>query len=76
VFERIETPGVGEHLAAGATARIEGAHRARIAPAPLLGTHTDEVLHDILGLDSAAIGRLHDAGIVAGAHQDPTHPPS
>ena len=36
-------------------------------PAPRLGAHTDEVLADILGLSAAAIGRLHDQGVVAGA---------
>ena len=41
-------------------------------PAPLLGTHTDEVLHEVLGLDGAAVGRLHDAGVVAGPERDPT----
>jgi len=43
-----------------------------MTPAPLLGQHTDEVLLDVLGLDSGAVGRLHDAGIVAGAERDPT----
>ena len=39
-----------------------------VAPlsAPLLGTHTDEVLADVLGMSSAEIGRLHDDGLVAG----------
>jgi 2-methylfumaryl-CoA isomerase len=40
--------------------------------APRLGDHTDEVLHGVLGLDSGAIGRLHDAGVVAGPERDPT----
>lgn len=73
VFERITTPGAGTHVAAGAAARFEEEARAATAPAPLLGTHTDQVLHEVLGLDSTAIGRLHDAGIVAGPDRDPTH---
>lgn len=72
VFERIATPGVGLHLAAGATVRLGGEHRQRTRPAPLLGADTDEVLHDVLGLAGPEIGRLHDAGIVAGADRDPT----
>lgn len=72
VFETLATPGVGTHLAAGATARIAGLPRQPTAPAPLLGTHTDQVLHEVLGLDGAAIGRLHDAGVVAGPERDPT----
>lgn len=35
-------------------------------PASRRGQHTDEVLGDLLGLDSAAIGRLHDRGVIAG----------
>jgi 2-methylfumaryl-CoA isomerase len=72
VFERITTPGIGSHLAAGATVRAAHIPRQPAPPAPLLGTHTDEVLHEVLGLDSGAIGRLHDAGVVAGPEQDPS----
>ncbi len=71
VFERIETPGVGSHLAAGAAVRVAAMERQPTVAAPLLGTHTDEVLHEVLGLDGAAIGRLHDAGVVAGPAHDP-----
>lgn len=71
VFETLETPAVGRHLAAGAAARIEGEPRTPTPPTPLLGAHTDEVLHEVLGLESAAIGRLHDAGVVAGPERDP-----
>lgn len=66
VFARIDTPGVGRHLAAGTPIRIAGLPRGEIEPAPLLGAHTDEVLMDVLRLDSASVGRLHDARIVAG----------
>lgn len=72
VFERILTPGVGEHLAAGATTRIGGECRRPVRPAPLLGADTDAVLHEVLGLSGHEIGRLHDAAIVAGADRDPT----
>ncbi|MDR6455596.1 CoA transferase [Variovorax paradoxus] len=72
VFERIDTPGIGQHIAAGAAVRAPGLAREPTAPAALLGTHTDEVLHEVLGLDGVAIGRLHDAGVVAGPECDPT----
>nr|WP_315594497.1 CoA transferase [uncultured Cupriavidus sp.] len=72
VFERIATPGVGEHLAAGAAVRVFGMDREATPAAALLGTHTDEILSGVLGLESAAIGRLHDAGVVAGPESDPT----
>lgn len=72
IFERIATPGVGAHLAAGAALRLADERRRPARPAPLLGTDTDEVLHDVLGLAAGEVGRLHDAGIVAGPERDPT----
>jgi 2-methylfumaryl-CoA isomerase len=36
-----------------------------VQPAPHLGAYTDAVLADLLGLNSGAIGRLHDEGLVA-----------
>lgn len=72
VWERIDTPGVGTHLAAGAALRAVREPRTASTPAPLIGQHTDEILHEILGLDAAAVGRMHDAGIVAGPERDPS----
>jgi 2-methylfumaryl-CoA isomerase len=72
VWERIDTAGIGPHRAAGTPVRAEGEARSATSPAPLLGQHTDEILLQVLGLDSGAVGRLHDAGIVAGADSDPT----
>ncbi|MEP6944037.1 MAG: CoA transferase [Betaproteobacteria bacterium] len=72
VWERIETAGIGAHLAAGTPLRAAGEERSASTPAPLLGQHTDEILHEVLALDSPAIGRLHDAGVVAGPERDPS----
>lgn len=72
LFERVDTPGVGAHLAAGSAVRLSGAAREPTPPAPLLGAHTDEVLAQVLGLSAAAIGALHDRGVVAGPERDPT----
>lgn len=72
VFERIDTPGIGPHIAAGSALRLAGAERQPTTPAALLGSHTDEVLYEVLKLDSGAIGRLHDSGVVAGPEQDPS----
>lgn len=66
IFERIDTEGVGGHLAAGSTARIAGQARQPTRAAPMLGADTDAVLSEVLGLNAAGIGRLHDRGIVAG----------
>jgi 2-methylfumaryl-CoA isomerase len=72
LFHRMQTPGVGTHLAAANAVRATGAAPGSTGPAPLLGQHTDEVLSEVLGLDSGAIGRLHDRRIVAGPEHDPT----
>ena len=71
VFERVETAGIGHHLAAGTSVRIAGVPRGRTQPAPLLGQNTDQILMDVLRLDAAAVGKLHDAGVVAGPSRDP-----
>jgi 2-methylfumaryl-CoA isomerase len=66
ILERINTQGVGSHLAAGSAVRVVGTERGSVKPAPVVGQHTDEVLMEVLGLGSAEVGRLHDAAIVAG----------
>jgi 2-methylfumaryl-CoA isomerase len=70
VFERSHTPGMGEHLVAGSAVRAPAMARTPTAPAPYIGSHTDEVLSEVLRLDSGAIGRLHDAAVVAGPTPD------
>ena len=72
VFARMHTQGVGSHLAAGSAIRAANTPTAATAAAPLLGQHTDQVLSEVLGLDSGAIGRLHDRNVVAGPERDPT----
>ena len=71
IFERVETPGVGRHLAAGAAVRIAGVPRGASEPAPLLGQDTDRILMEVLRLDAAAVAKLHDAGVIAGPEKDP-----
>ena len=53
--------------APGAMATIPQDTRGDVQPAPRLGQHTDEVLAELLGMSGIEIGRLHDAGVVAGA---------
>ncbi|WP_284946531.1 CoA transferase [Acidisoma cladoniae] len=71
MFSEIETAGIGRHRAAGAAIRFAEEGRVTPAPAPLLGQHTDEILSEVLRLSAAAIGVLHDSGIVAGPQADP-----
>jgi len=74
IFSEINTPGVGQHLAAGTPLRLVGETRGVPTAAPILGADTDAVLQDVLGLDSATLGRLHDSGVVAGPERDPLMP--
>ena len=68
LFAEIDHPGVGRILAPAVPLAFSAAVRLPPAPAPRLGGNTDEVLAELLGLSSAALGRLHDAGTIAGPH--------
>lgn len=68
MFAEVEQPGVGSYLMPGTPLRFAGRERAPVRRAPLLGEHTEEILAGVLGLSATEIGRLHDAGTVAGAH--------
>jgi 2-methylfumaryl-CoA isomerase len=65
VFTTIRQPSGLSYPVPGSAASFEGLERAPPARAPRLGEHTDEVLGRLLKLDSGAIGRLHDQGLVA-----------
>ena len=62
----VEQPGIGTYLMPGSPVTLSDLPRTPPRPAPLLGEHTDEVLAEILALPALEIGKLHDAGIVAG----------
>jgi 2-methylfumaryl-CoA isomerase len=64
MFAAIQQPGVGPVLAPGIPLDFQGSGRLPPGPAPRLGEHTEEVLAELLGLDAAAFGRLHDRGVV------------
>ena len=66
MFGRIDQPGIGSYLAPATPLDFSAVPRLPARPAPRLGEHTDEILLDLLGLSSAEVGALHDAGIVAG----------
>jgi 2-methylfumaryl-CoA isomerase len=67
LFAEIEQPAIGRYPTPGLPLDFSAEPRLPPAPAPRLGEHTDRVLAEMLGLPPAEIGRLHDAGIVAGA---------
>jgi len=65
IFEEVEQPGIGTYLMAGSPLEFSEVERVPVAPAPMLGEHTEEVLADVLGLTDPEIGRLEDDGVIA-----------
>lgn len=65
LFETIRHPSGLTYPASGPAATLAGEPRRPLAPAPRLGEHSDQILAELLGLDSGAIGRLHDQSLVA-----------
>jgi 2-methylfumaryl-CoA isomerase len=63
LFANIDQAGVGSLLTAGLPLSFPAAHMAPTGGAPQLGQHTEEVLSQILHIDSAQYGKLHDSGI-------------
>jgi 2-methylfumaryl-CoA isomerase len=64
MFNAIEQPGVGPLIAPGLPLDFPAVPRRPAGPAPVLGQHTEEVLAELLGIDAAEYGRLHDKGLV------------
>jgi 2-methylfumaryl-CoA isomerase len=65
LFGYVDQPGIGEYLVPGSPIRFTSADNLPPLKAPELGEHTDQILAEDLGLDSAAIGKLRDQKIVA-----------
>jgi 2-methylfumaryl-CoA isomerase len=66
LFQTTQHPQVGQFLTPGSPLFMGALARQDVAPAPVLGQHTDAILADIVGLDSHQIGDLHDRGVVKG----------
>lgn len=66
LFAPVEQPGIGATLTPASTLDFGAVPRLAPMRAPRLGEHTDEILLHLLGLPEAEVGRLHDAGVVAG----------
>ena len=71
MFEEVEQPGVGTYMMPASPLDFSNAERLSPMRAPALGEHTEEVLAGVLGLTDAEIGRLSDAGVVAGVARAP-----
>ncbi len=66
MFSTLEQPGIGEYLVPGSPIHFGAYQRQAPRRAPILGEHTDEILSRDLGMSDGEIGKLRDAGIVAG----------
>jgi 2-methylfumaryl-CoA isomerase len=64
LFETVDQAGVGRVLSPRSSLRFDAFGPLPAGTAPALGEHTEAVLGEILGIDGAAYGRLHDRGIV------------
>ena len=67
VFGNVVHPGIGSLLTPTSPLHFADVFNDAPGAAPLLGTHTDEVLEEVLGLSPTEVGRLHDDGLVASA---------
>jgi 2-methylfumaryl-CoA isomerase len=65
-FVTVSHPGGAIYRTPASPFAFNAALAAPPRPAPRLGQHTDEILSGLLGLPDHEIGRLHDAGVVAG----------
>ena len=66
LFSMVDQPGIGEYLTPSQAMKFSEFEHEPPGPAPLLGQHTDEILAEILKMESTEISRLHDEKIVAG----------
>ena len=64
LFDIVAQSGVGRVLSPRSAIRFDAFDARPAGTAPALGEHTEAVLGEILGIDGAAYGRLHDRGIV------------
>ncbi len=64
MIRSVDQPGIGRYRVAGLPTAFASREDRGVGPAPQLGQHTEQVLVEVLGLDSAGFGRLIDDGIV------------
>ena len=64
MFTEIEQPGIGRYLAAGSFIDFSGIPREPAVPAPTLGSNTESVLTEKLGLTNSDLSTLKDDGVI------------
>lgn len=72
LFRDVTHPSGHTYPTPGAASTVVGMARGEPGRAPRLGEHTDQVLVEVLGLADHELGRLHDAGLVAGPQSQAT----
>jgi 2-methylfumaryl-CoA isomerase len=65
LFGMLNQPGIGEYLVPSSPIKFTKSDNLAPLLAPTLGQHTDEILADVLGLQSHEIAKLFDSKIVA-----------
>ena len=63
----MDHPSVGKVPVVGVPARLSATPGSVRTPSPTLGQHTDQVLHELLGLGAAEIAALRASGALGGA---------
>ena len=64
MFTEIEQPGIGHYLAAGSFIDFSGIPRELAVPAPTLGSNTESILTEKLGLTDSDLSTLKDDGVI------------
>jgi 2-methylfumaryl-CoA isomerase len=64
VLADVEVPDAGPAVTGRSPLRWDGSY-GEPGAAPVLGQDTQQVLTEVLGLDQAELGRLHDRGVIA-----------
>lgn len=64
MFSTIDQPGVGPLLVPGLPLSFSALPRSSPRPAPVLGQHTEQVLTEVLGLNTAALGGLAERKVI------------
>ncbi len=64
MFEEIDQPGIGRYLAAGSFIEFGAIPRVPVLPAPRLGSDTESVLAEKVGLSDADLGKLREDGVI------------
>ncbi len=67
MFSQVHQPGIGAYLAPRSPLDVGEDANVAVAPAPILGQHTEQVLTEVLGLSPGQIGDLFDRGVAAPA---------